>query len=118
MSLHLPYFTITRTPHKRKQFARCRCCNEDIEFDTFRIQVAYPTKEVFYTERKGSPSFFVHLDCFVESPMDYQKSGKGAWKDVIKCDPFKINEKNLSISGHFSKESCAEIQERLKVHPL
>ncbi len=118
MNQHLPYFTITRAPHKRRQFARCRCCNEDIEFDKVRIQVSYPTKEVVYAERKGFPSFFVHLDCFVESPIDYEKSGKRAWKGLMKCDPFKINENNLSISGDFSEENCADIREQLEVDPL
>lgn len=113
MGQHLPYFTVTRTPKIKRKCAQCRSCNKDIEFDEVRIQVAYPTKVVCYEERKGSPSFFVHLDCFIDSPMDYEKSGKRAWKDVIECDPFKMNEKNLLISGDFSKDSCEEIREQL-----
>jgi len=45
--------------------------------------------------------------------MDYDKSGKRPWKDVIECAPFKMNEKNLLISGDFSKDSCEEIREQL-----
>lgn len=58
----------------------CRSCNRTILAERTRLKIAYPKVTVQYAERTGSPSFFMHLECFRDRPVDYVKDGANAWK--------------------------------------
>jgi len=46
-----------------------------------RIHVGYPDITVQFDTRSGSPTFFMHCDCFQMAPVDYKKTGPNAWKE-------------------------------------
>ena len=94
-----PYFEL----NKAIRVSTCRACTKKIEPGNYRVLVAYPDKEVQYRERTGYPSFFMHPRCFIEKPVDYVKTGLGAWQRwEPRTEPFLI-----------SNESLQEIRKRL-----
>ena len=78
------------------------------------MQIAYPTKLILYKERTGSPSFFVHFNCFLSAPVNYVQEGSEAWTKIEPCDPFQIDPKTLKGLEKFSKEERNEIEGKFK----
>jgi len=109
---HLPQFTISKAPKPTKSLSMCRSCSTHIQVGEKRIQVSYPTKFVHYHERTGSPSFFLHLGCFVRSPVGYIQEGRDAWKKWESCDPYQV--KSLTGIETFSKDERKEIEGKFK----
>jgi hypothetical protein len=66
----------------------CRSCSRPILVEQTRVKIAYPLITVQYAERSGSPSFFMHLECFRDRPVDYVKDGAHPWKNWYPIDHF------------------------------
>lgn len=106
---HLPQFTMSRAQSAGNQ-GTCRSCDQSIAAGEVRVKIEYPTKLVIYATRTGSPSFYIHLDCLVENPVDYVKSGVKAWKSWTSISKFEI--KTIKVSMKNADESVAKLLER------
>ena len=109
---HLPQITISKAPKPTKSLSMCRSCSTHIQVGKLRMQVSYPTKMVMYHERTGTPSLFLHLECFLHSPVTYVEEGRDAWKKWESCDPYQV--KTLLGLETFSNDERKEIEGKFK----
>lgn len=73
------------------KFSVCRSCLEGIASGDVRIKISYPEQIVQYATRSGFPSYFLHIECFINQPVDYIKQGRTAWKTWEPCPPFVLS---------------------------
>ena len=59
----------------------CRACSRSILAGKTRVKIAYAQVVIQYSDRAGTPSFCMHLECFRDRPVDYIKDGVHAWKN-------------------------------------
>jgi hypothetical protein len=109
-----PHFKIDIAPIPGQKFSTCRSCNCKIREGCYRINISYPTKIIKYKERVGSPSFFLHLDCFADSPVDYIKTGKHSWRKWELCERYQEFDKESCLE-RFNEEERKEIEDHLVV---
>ena len=112
---HNPQFSISRAPLPTRFLSTCRSCSSHIAVGDLRMQIAYPTKLILYKERTGSPSFFVHFNCFLSAPVNYVQEGSETWTKIESaCEPYKVDIKTLKGLEKFSKEERNEIEGKFK----
>ena len=69
----------------------CRSCGQTLNVGEPRVKVAYPNVIVQYSNRTGSPSFFMHPACYESNPVDFWRIGHAAWKETVPIKGFALD---------------------------
>jgi len=81
---------------RSEKTSTCRSCNRAISAETPRVKIAYPQIIVKYAERTGIPSFFMHLECFRDRPVDYIKDGPHPWRSWQQIKRFAYQQSQIA----------------------
>ena len=81
---------------RSEKTSTCRSCSRSIAAETPRVKIAYPQVVIKYVERTGSPSFFMHLECFRDCPVDYIKDGPHPWRNWQPIKRFSYQESQIA----------------------
>lgn len=68
----------------------CRSCGSAVDAGLIRVRLSYPSINVQYATRSGSPSFCLHPECLYVAPVDYEKTGSSAWKAWTAVKRFEL----------------------------
>jgi len=76
------------------------------------MQIAYPTKLLQFKLRTGTPSFFLHFNCFLSAPLKYVQEGPDAWKKWEPCE-YVVDVKTLKGLEMFSNDERKDFESKL-----
>lgn len=86
---------------RSEKVSTCRSCSRPISADTPRVKIAYPQVIIKYVERTGTPSFFMHLECFRDRPVDYIKDGPHPWRNWQPIKRFSCQQSQIAGLEHY-----------------